>query len=149
MEGAEVESGIEVQVFKSLSHQIRRDIIRFVGEKGRVTFTEVKNALKISDSSSLSYHLSGLAPLLAQEDSFYLLNDLGKHAYRLILGTTSVGSESRLRRGLRYAIVANALLWAAANVAIYEFEGTPHFMTLASLAVLWFSGNLILARLSE
>ena len=114
-----------------------------------MTFTDIRNSLKIDESSSLSYHLNSLGPLLRQHDSVYLLSDVGKHAYRLILGTTSAGTESRLKRKLRYAIIANALLWAGAIIAISEFEGRPHFVTLASLAALWLIGNLILARLSQ
>jgi len=144
----QAEAGTEDRVFKSLSHQIRRDIIRLIGEKGRATFTEIRNGLKIDESSSLSYHLSGLGPLLRQESSSYMLNELGKHAYRLILGTTSVGTESRLKRKLRYAIVANAALWAAAIIVISTFQ-TLHFVTLESLLALWFIGNIILVRLSE
>lgn len=149
MERDEAEASTEDHVFKSLSHPIRRDIIRVIGERGRATFTEVRNALKIDESASLSYHLSGLGPLLRQQNSSYSLNDLGKHAYRLILGTTSVGTESRLKRKLRYAIVANALLWAGAIIAVSLFEGKLHFVTLASLAVLFSCGNIILAKLSD
>jgi len=149
LERDEAEASTEDHVFKSLSHPIRRDIIRVIGERGRATFTEVRNALKIDESASLSYHLSGLGPLLRQQNSSYSLNDLGKHAYRLILGTTSVGTESRLKRKLRYAIVANALLWAGAIIAVSLFEGKLHFVTLASLAVLFSCGNIILAKLSD
>jgi hypothetical protein len=143
------ESGLEAQVFKSLSHQIRRDIVRFVGERARATFTEIRNSLRIEDSSMLSYHLNGLRPLLQQRDSDYMLSELGKHAYRLILGTTSLGTEARLKMKIRYAIVANALLWAGATFSVSNWQGRLQFETMASLAALWFISNLILYRLSQ
>ena len=149
MERDEVEASTEDQVFKSLSHPIRRDIIRVIGERGSATFTEIKNALKIDESASLSYHLNGLGPLLRQQNSSYSLNHLGKHAYRLILGATSVGIESSLKRKLRYAIVANALFWAGAIIAVSLFQGKLHFETLASLAALFSCGNVILVKLSD
>jgi hypothetical protein len=143
------ESGLEAQVFKSLSHQIRRDIVRFVGERTRTSFTEIRNSLRIEDSSMLSYHLNGLRPLLQQRDSEYMLSELGMHAYRLILGTTSLGTETRLKMKIRYAIVANALLWAGATFSVSNWQGRLQFQTMASLAALWFISNLILYQLSK
>jgi hypothetical protein len=138
------ESGLEAQVFKSLSHQIRRDIVRFVGERAKASFSEVRNSLGIEDSSVLSYHLNGLRPLLQQRDADYVLSELGKHAYKLILGT-----EARLKMKIRYAIVANALLWAGAIFSISNWQGRLQFMTMISLAALWFISNLILYQLSR
>jgi len=40
-------------------------------------------------------------------------------------------------------------LWAAAIIAVPVIEGSLHFPTLATLLALWFSGNIILVRLSE
>ena len=140
--------GLEDQVFKSLSHQIRRDIIRYVGERSKASFTEIRNSLRIEDSSMFSYHLNGLRPLLQQHDSNYLLSDLGRHAYRLILGTTALGTESRLKMRIRYAIVANALLRARAIFSISNWQGHLQSQTMMSLAALWFISNLILYRLS-
>ena len=34
----------EDEIFKSLSHQIRRDIVKYLGED-RLSFTEIKNSL--------------------------------------------------------------------------------------------------------
>lgn len=140
--------GMEDQVFKSLSHQIRRDIIRYVGERSKASFTEIRNSLRIEDSSMLSYHLNGLRPLLQQHDSNYLLSDLGRHAYRLILGTTALETESRLKMRIRYAIIANALLWAGAIFSISNWQGHVQSQTMISPAALWFISNLILYRLS-
>lgn len=143
------ESGLEAQVFKSLSHQIRRDIIRFVGERAKASFSEIRSSLRIEDSSMLSYHLNGLRSLLEQRDSDYVLSELGKHAYKLILGTTSLGTEARLKMKIRYAIVANALLWATAIFSVSNWQGRLQFQTMISLAALWFISNLILYRLSQ
>ena len=143
------ETGLEGEVFKSLSHQIRRDIVRFVGERTRASFTEIRHALKIEDSSMLSYHLNGLRPLLRQRDSDYVLGELGKHAYRLILGTTSLGTESRLKMKIRFAIVTNALVWAGAIFSVSNWQGRLQSQTMTSLAAFWFISNLILYRLSQ
>jgi hypothetical protein len=143
------EWGLGAQVFKLLSHQVRRDIVRFVGERTKASFSDIRNSLEIEDSSMLSYHLNGVRALLNQHDSDYVLSDLGKHAYRLILGTTSVGTEAKLKRKIRYAIVANALLWAGAIFSVSNWQGRLQLQTMMSLAALWFISNLILYQLSR
>ncbi len=41
---------LEESIFKTLSNQKRRDILRFIGEKKQVSFTETKKAVEIEDS---------------------------------------------------------------------------------------------------
>jgi DNA-binding transcriptional ArsR family regulator len=36
-------SSLEESVFKTLNNQKRRDILRFIDERGQATFTEIKN----------------------------------------------------------------------------------------------------------
>ncbi len=43
---AEDES-FEESIFKTLSHQKRLDILRFIGERREATFTEIKNSFGI------------------------------------------------------------------------------------------------------
>ena len=96
------------------------------------------------------YHLNGLTAAVATSVTLITwLTELGKHAYKLILGTTSLGTEARLKTKIRYAIVANALLWAAAIFSVSNWQGRLQFQTMVSLAALWFISNLILYRLSR
>ena len=44
---------LEEDMFKTLSHQIRRDILRFIGEKESTKFTEIKKTIGIEESASL------------------------------------------------------------------------------------------------
>jgi DNA-binding transcriptional ArsR family regulator len=55
---------LEESIFKTLSHQKRRDILRIIGERGEATFTEIKNSVRIEDSPTLSYHLKELGHLV-------------------------------------------------------------------------------------
>ena len=59
---------LEEEVFKALDHQRRRDILRFIGEGKKPTFTEIMNATKSPDSPTLSYHLRNLSPFLESKD---------------------------------------------------------------------------------
>jgi hypothetical protein len=72
-ESREVDN-LEEEVFKALDHQIRRDVIRYVGEQKLASFTEVLNAVNIPDSPTLSYHLKTLSPFLLQKEGGYTLS---------------------------------------------------------------------------
>lgn len=144
---------LEESVFKTLCHQKRRDILRFVGERKQATFTEIKNSVRIEDSSSLSYHLNALSPFMFQTEGKYCLSELGRDVYHLLCKVTtysvSASIVSFLRKGLPAAIVSNAVLWAAALLAISTLEGRPHQMTILVFAALWFISNLILYSLMK
>ena len=58
---------LEESIFKTLSNQKRRDSLRFIGEHKQATFTEIKKAAEIEDSSSVSYHLSSLQTLVTKK----------------------------------------------------------------------------------
>lgn len=65
---AETLENLEESVFKALDHQKRRDVLRYIGETGSVTFTELKKKVDFQDSPSLSYHLKSLEPFLEQRN---------------------------------------------------------------------------------
>ena len=142
------EEGLEQVVFKTLSHQKRRDIVRFVGERGKATFTEIKNSVGADDSATLAYHLNALGPLIAQKGGSYALTDIGGDAYNLIYKVTtyslSTSLLSSLRRRIPLVIIANAVLWASAIFSVSVNEGPLKMMTLMSFSSLWFISNIIL-----
>jgi DNA-binding transcriptional ArsR family regulator len=138
----------EDQLFKSLSNENRRSILRVIGERQEATFTEIKLAIGSDDSPSLSYHLNALEPLLKQKNGKYRLSELGQETYHLLSRVTASTTSTRLLRSLKKeisaVIIANALLWAAAILAVAGFEGRLQQMTLFSFAALWFTSNIIL-----
>lgn len=139
---------IEEEVFKTLGHQIRRDILRFVGENKSVKFTEIKNAMGIEESASLSYHLNTLTPLLLHKEGLYRLSTLGEDAYSLMtkLVTYSVSSEivQGVTRQLGSAIIANAIMWASALLFVIVIEGPIEMITMGAFASLFSVSNIIL-----
>ena len=149
---AENES-LEESTFKTLSNQKRRDILRVVGERKQVTFTEIKNQAQIEDTPTLSYHLNALNQLLQQKEGKYELSELGNDTYNLLLKITTYSTSATtldyLRKQLLAIIVANAVLWATALLAITTFEGRPHFITIATFAGLWFISNIALYTITQ
>ena len=92
---------LEESIFKTLSHQKRRDILRFIGERKEATFTEIKNFVGIEDSPSLSYHLNALGRLVVQTAGKYRLSELGNDAYKFMCKTTSNALSTSIISSLR------------------------------------------------
>jgi DNA-binding transcriptional ArsR family regulator len=97
------EESLEESVFKTLSHQKRRDILRVIGERREATFTEIKNSAEIGDSASLSYHLNALDSLIVQKGGRYRLTELGQDAYNLISKTATSAVSNFALSALRKA----------------------------------------------
>jgi len=139
---------LEESIFKTLSNQKRRDILRFIGENKQATFTEIKKAVEIEDSSSVSYHLNSLQTLITQQNEKYSLSKLGQDANNLIVKTNAYTSTNTvvtyLRKQLSLLIIANAILWAAAIFATTEFEGRVTQMTSFAFIALWSTSNILI-----
>ncbi len=139
---------LEESIFKTLSNQKRRDILRFIGENKQATFTEIKKAAEIEDSSSVSYHLNSLQTLISQKNEKYTLSELGQEAYNLIVKTNAYTTTNTvvgyLRRQLSLLIIANALTWALAILSVRYIEGPLDQMTMFNLAFLWFISNIMI-----
>jgi hypothetical protein len=139
---------LEESIFKTLSNQKRRDVLRFIGENKQVTFTQIKKAAEIEDSSSVSYHLNSLQTLVTQQNEKYSLTDLGQEAYNLIVKTNAYTSTNvvinYLRRQLSMLIIANAILWATAIFAVTEFDGRLSQISTFAFIALWSTSNILI-----
>jgi DNA-binding HxlR family transcriptional regulator len=149
------ESGesLEERVFKSLSNERRREIIRYLGERRTARFNEMKKDLGFEDGASLTYHLGSLEPLLTQGESGYGLSPAGRDAYGLMRKISSVSEATQaltsVRREITAMIVANAILWAAAILSVRLNEGNLHGTTLYSFSALWFVSNIALYSIAK
>jgi len=143
-----VDESVEEVVFKTLSHQKRRDILRVIGEKREVTFTEIKNSIGTENSHSISYQLNALNYLISQKEGKYQLSELGQDTYHLICKTTELSRSNTtiriIRKDLSALIISNAILWATAIFAVSQFQGKLEQMTIYSFSALWFVSNIIL-----
>ncbi len=111
-EKTEAFDNLEQDVFKALENQKRRDILRIVGEKKSITFTEILGNSKISDSPTLSYHLRELSPFIAQNQGKYQLTPIGRDSYNLLLKTATYGKVVLFQKKRMGATFGNLLLWA-------------------------------------
>lgn len=144
---------LEEQVFRTLSHQIRRDIIRFIGENKGGKFTEIKKSVRIEESAALSYHLNALGPLLLHDNGIYRLSEIGKDTYSLLtkLVTFSVSAEIIwvIKQQLGATVIANSLLWISALAFVIVVEGPLESITMLIFAALFSVSNIILYSILE
>jgi DNA-binding transcriptional ArsR family regulator len=129
-------SSLEEEVFKALDHQIRRDILRYIGEGKKPSFTDIKNATQSTDSPTLSYHLKTLSPFLEQKDGKYDLNPIGKAAYTLLLRTVTYNRMALLQKKKLGVIIGHTVLWISAIAAglVLEVDSFMTTIILPSLA---------------
>lgn len=132
--GESKEVSFEAEV--ELDHQLRRDILRYIGEGKTPTFTDIMNATRSPDSPTLSYHLRTLAPFLEQREGRYDLNPVGKAAYTLLLRTTTYSQVARLHKKKLGAIIGHIVLWVCAIAAglVLEVDSFMTTIILPSLA---------------
>ncbi len=139
---------LEDSIFKTLSNQKRRDILRYVGENKEATFTEIKKAAEIDDSSLVSYHLKSLENLIIQIKDKYRLSDLGQEAYNLIVKTNAYTATNIvvrvLRKQLTLLIISNAVLWVLAILSVSYFQESLSRTAQSSLVLLWVISNVMI-----
>lgn len=72
---------IESEFYYALGHDIRRNIIKIIGEFGFTSFTKLKNELKVS-TGTIYHHLDTLSNLIEQkDDKKYYLTEIGDVAF--------------------------------------------------------------------
>lgn len=121
-EKPEAYKNLEQDVFKALENQKRRDILRLIGEKKGISFTEVLSANRIQDSPTLSYHLRELAPFIQQKRGKYELTPMGRDVYSLLLKTASYGKVVLFQKKRFGATFGNLLLWIIGIAAAAYLE---------------------------
>lgn len=78
------ETKTQEQLFKALDHEIRREILKRMGENP-ATYTELLKELGI-ESGHLAYHLRNMEELLEKDsDGFYSLTRSGKRAFSFLM----------------------------------------------------------------
>jgi hypothetical protein len=141
-------SNLEEEVFKALDHQIRRNVLRYIGEAKEATFTEILNTVNIPDSPTLSYHLKTLSPFVLQKKGRYILSPVGKAAYSLLLKTTMYNKQALFMKKKTGAIIGHIALWISA-IAAGLVMGVDSFMTTIILPSLAAASLMTIEKLFE
>ena len=141
-------SNLEEEVFKALDHQIRRNVLRYIGEAKEPTFTEILNTVKIPDSPTLSYHLKTLSPFVIQQRGRYILSPVGKAAFSLLLKTTMYNKQALYMKKKTGALIGHIALWISA-IAAGLVMGVDSFMTTIILPSLAAVSLMMIEKLFE
>ena len=141
-------SNLEEEVFKALDHQIRRNVLRYIGEAKEPTFTEILNTVNIPDSPTLSYHLKTLSPFVIQQRGRYILSPVGKAAYSLLLKTTMYNKQALYMKKKTGAIIGHIALWISAIAAGLVMR-VDSFMTTIILPCLAAASLMTIEKLFE
>jgi hypothetical protein len=141
-------SNLEEEVFKALDHQIRRNVLRYIGEAKEPTFTEILNTVNIQDSPTLSYHLKNLSPFIIQQKGRYALSTIGNAAYSLLLKTTIYNKQALFMKKKTGAIIGHITLWISAMAAGLVM-GVDSFMTTVILPSLAAASLMTIEKLFE
>lgn len=91
------EDGVS-KILSVLSHQIRRNILNILSEKGECSFTDLLTALEV-DTGKLSFHLRTLQAFTEQTATGkYRLNRTGESAVRVIRNVESWSEVADVQR---------------------------------------------------
>jgi DNA-binding transcriptional ArsR family regulator len=90
----EKESTAEAALFRNLGHPLRRKLIRFINDRGRASYTDLRDTFQI-EPGTLYFHLEQLmtpdAPLLQQDQAkIYNITPLGQLAATFLTQATDV-----------------------------------------------------------
>ncbi|MFX0098447.1 MAG: winged helix-turn-helix domain-containing protein [Candidatus Hodarchaeota archaeon] len=99
------------EIFKSLSHEIRRNIIKAIGLEKQLPFSGIMKQIEGVDSPTLSYHLKSLQPLLVQKENQYSLSEIGKAAFNLLEKMDQSDRLKKIKQQFKYAFIATEVLW--------------------------------------
>ncbi len=106
------------EIFKSLSHSIRREIIKILGEKSKISFTEIKKNLNSVDSPTLSYHIKSLEYLLKKSNELYELTEIGRAALLLICKIDQSKGITKSKKIFGYANYVTMTCWIIIMIII-------------------------------
>ena len=140
-------------IFTALKHPVRRQILLLLEQKGEVSFIDIQNAVGISDTGLISYHLKELALLVEQSArGKYLLSEVGQTSMVLFRKvererqrtTTTVRREleSWIGKIVFLFFIIGITLLAPLSVDIYvsvQNLYTPN-LSLGQLAGFYFAG---------
>ncbi len=83
-------------LYSALSHEVRRSMIRNLGEEGVLSFSEIMEKSGVRDTGTFGFHLKRMEPLLEKlTDGRYGLTSLGQAAYRILRFTLMAEEDQK------------------------------------------------------
>jgi hypothetical protein len=128
----------EETIFKSLTHQVRRHVIKLFKERQALAFSDIQKGLEPIDSPNLAYHLKNMQALVTQLEGKYSLTPIGIAALNLL---SKVDQDTRIkwyRRKFFYAHMITIFCWIAVEALaplIYNTVVSPWTFTIIMIII--------------
>lgn len=119
----------ERELLRVVSHPVRQRIIRLIGERGRVTFSEIRRETGLS-VGVIYHHLHVLRDYLVRDGAAYTFNVRGKLLYKLVReGGVVKGAEGSSYARLLRAVLLRGFAQSAMGEAFFKFASPLPFIT--------------------
>lgn len=133
----------EESFYYALSHEIRRNILRLIGESGKGSFTKFKRSLSVS-TGTLYHHLDVLKTLVVQDEKKkYILSPLGKHAYDFLIKNYDSMESTKVKERKTVSNFVNWLVTLAPKRVIELINKKVYFGWIISGAIILLFYTLI------
>jgi hypothetical protein len=114
-------SGI-ASLHRILKEETRRRVILLLQEKESLSYVELMNALAITNTGKINYHLKVLGELvMKRENGHYALSEKGKLAARLLLEFPSTGLTAASGLPTGVSVVSTLTLFCAFPLGLFAF----------------------------
>ncbi|MFX0023366.1 MAG: ArsR family transcriptional regulator [Candidatus Hermodarchaeota archaeon] len=130
------EQDAESSYYYALSHDIRRKIIKIIGENEFSTFTKLKKELGVS-TGTIYHHLDTLSELIEQKkDKRYYLKELGMYAYNSLKNNVeTIRTPDFAHRELKSPILRK-LMWITSKRFIQFEKQDKKYSIIISIAII-------------
>lgn len=126
---------LEDNFYIALSHDIRRKIIKIIGEQEFTSFTKLKKTLKVS-TGTIYHHLDNLTGLIEQKkNKKYYLTPLGEHAYSSMLENEQTIKTPTSKGEFNSPLLKGLLKLTPKRLLEYK-ESERVYLIILSLAIL-------------
>ncbi|MHA1821120.1 MAG: winged helix-turn-helix domain-containing protein [Promethearchaeota archaeon] len=127
---------IENDFYYALSHEIRRKIIKMIGDNKEGSFTQFKKTFKIS-TGTLYHHLDVLKSLITQNSKRkYILTNLGKHAYNFLINNYDSIESNQINESRLANSSLNIFLYIVPRKMLNILAAKPLYAWLSSIFLL-------------
>ncbi len=140
----------EIDVFKVLSHPLRRKIIKFIAEKGAVSYSDLIKI--VPKPGALYHHLRLLGDLVYQDESrMYRLSEKGQRIYDILISDFFVPEDKFIHKILTprmlfekiegWVAITLVVIYLASNLVwICSSELLPIFILIGPVRHNWYAG---------
>ena len=130
-------------LYKILKDENRQNIIRFLNEKGNVSYTELLDSTETGSTGLLNYHLKVLGDLIIKNETRqYMLSERGKIALSVLLNFPAEANIAQKRKAQKifWAVLALGQVVTLTIFIIYYFLGTVDIARLTEVSVSFVMG---------